>query len=103
MKTKDVPAIVMLLAGGIYCVIGILYQIPLMIFMIQLLVVLIIFWVIGGIAKSVLDRFMGEIEEKTEEEEEDEESEEKEDSEKGETEKSESEEFEKEDTSEDDA
>lgn len=68
MKTKDVPAIVMLLAGGVYCLFGILYKIPLMNFMIQLFTVLIIFWIFGGIIKMVLDRFMGEIEEKEEEE-----------------------------------
>ena len=28
MKTKDIPAIVMLSAGGVYCLLGILYQIP---------------------------------------------------------------------------
>ncbi len=99
MKTKDVPAIVMLLAGGIYCVIGILYRIPLMDFMVQLLIVLLIFWMLGGIAKSVLDHFMGEIEEKTEEEEEDEETEE---SDEKETDETDSEESQEENTSEED-
>ena len=67
MKTKDVPAIVMLLAGGVYCLFGILYKIPLMEFLIQLLTVLLIFWIFGGIVRMVLDRFMGEIEVKEEE------------------------------------
>ena len=58
MKTKDVPAIVMLLAGGVYCVIGIRYQIPLMQFTLQLLAVLIMFWIFGGIVRMVLDKFM---------------------------------------------
>lgn len=70
MKTKEIPAIVMLLAGGVYCLIGIRYQIPLMDFTVQLLVVLLIFWIIGGIVRIVLDRFMGEIGDKTEAEEE---------------------------------
>ena len=69
MKTKDVPAIVMLLAGGVYCLIGIRYQIPLMDFCVQLLVVLLLFWMIGGIVRMILDRFMGEIEDKAKEEE----------------------------------
>ena len=61
MKTKDIPAIVMLLAGGVYCLIGIRYQIPLMDFSVQLLIVLLIFWIIGGIVRMFLDKFMGEI------------------------------------------
>ena len=76
MKTKDIPAMVMLLAGGVYCLIGIRYQIPLMDFLVQLLIVLLIFWIIGGIVRMVLDRFMGEIEDKSKSEE-DEETEEK--------------------------
>ncbi len=70
MKTNYVSAIVMLLAGGVYCLFGIYYQIPLMDFCVQLLVVLIIFWMIGGIIRMVLDRFMGEIEDKTKKDEE---------------------------------
>ena len=66
MKTKDIPAIVMLLAGGVYCLIGIRYQIPLMDFLVQLLIVLLIFWIFGGIIRMFLDKFMGEIEEKAE-------------------------------------
>lgn len=87
MKTKDVPAIIMLLAGGVYCLFGILYKIPLMDFTIQLLGVLLGFWIFGGIIRMVLDRFMGEIEVKEEEEDsensegEDTEEQEKEDSE----------------------
>ncbi|MBQ8519010.1 MAG: hypothetical protein IJ455_05380 [Agathobacter sp.] len=70
MKTKDIPAIVMLLAGGVYCLLGILYQIPLMDFLVQLLIVLLLFWIIGGIIRMILDKFMGEIEDKAKEEEE---------------------------------
>ena len=69
MKTKDLPAIVMLLAGGVYCLIGILYRIPLMEFLVQLLIVLFVFWVFGGIVRMFLDRFIGEIEEKAKEDE----------------------------------
>lgn len=89
MKTKEIPAIVMLLAGGVYCLIGIRYQIPLMDFTVQLLIVLLVFWMIGGIVRMVLDRFMGEIEVKTDAEEESEadETDAKEDSEGEESEK----------------
>ena len=65
MKTKDIPAMVMLLAGGVYCLLGIRYQIPLMDFSVQLLIVLLIFWIIGGIVRLFLDKYMGEIEDKT--------------------------------------
>ncbi len=61
MKTKDVPAIVMLLAGSVYCLFGIIYKIPLMEFLIHLLVILLVFWILGGIVKMVLDHFMGDI------------------------------------------
>ena len=73
MKTKEIPAMVMLLAGGVYCLLGIYYQIPLMEFSIQLLIVLLVFWVVGGIVRMFLDKYMGEFEDKTEEEEETEE------------------------------
>lgn len=69
MKTNGVPAIIMLLAGGVYCLLGIFYQIPLTNFWIQLLFVLVVFWILGGIVRMVLDRFMGEIADKAKEEE----------------------------------
>lgn len=75
MKTKDLPAIVMLLAGGVYCVIGIRYQIPLMQFTLQLLMILILFWILGGIVRMVLDKFMVEMADKKESEEDTEKSE----------------------------
>ena len=69
MKTNGVPAIIMLLAGGVYCLLGILYQIPPMDFLVQLLLILLLFWILGGIVRMVLDRFMGEMEDKAKEEE----------------------------------
>ena len=76
MKTKDVPAIIMLLAGSVYCLFGVVYKIPLMEFLIHLLGILLFFWMFGGIVRMVLDRFMGEIVVKKEEELEDSEEEE---------------------------
>ncbi len=88
MKTKEIPAMVMLLAGGVYCLLGIYFKIPLINFLVQLLIVLLIFWIFGGIVRMVLDKFMGEVEDKTNKEEEEteegaseEETEEKDDSE----------------------
>lgn len=69
MKTKEIPTIVMLIAGGIYCLLGIFYKISLMDFLVQLLIVLFVFWILGGIIRMVLDRFIGEVGDKAEEEE----------------------------------
>lgn len=87
MKTKEIPAIIMLIAGGVYCLLGIFCQIPLMDFFVQLLIVLLVFWMMGGIVRMVLDHFIGEIEDKAKEEEEEaEEKDENEDSEESEAE-----------------
>lgn len=61
MKTNYVPAIVMLLAGAIYCLFGIYNQVELMDFTVQLLIVLLVFYILGGIVRMVLDKFMGEV------------------------------------------
>lgn len=66
MKTNYVPAIVMLLAGAVYCVLGLLSNTPLLEFSVQLLIVLLVFYVLGGIIRMVLDHFMGEVGEKKE-------------------------------------
>ena len=58
MKTKEIPAIIMLLAGALYCLLGIYYQTPLMDFLVQLLIVLLAFWIIGGILRMILDHFL---------------------------------------------
>ena len=49
MKTNNVPALVMLTAGFVYCLIGIYYQVALTPFMVRLLIVLIVFYILGGI------------------------------------------------------
>lgn len=69
MKTNYIPAIVMLLAGAVYCLFGLKAQVPLLDFTVQLLIVLLVFYVLGGIIRMVLDRFMGEIKTKSGEEE----------------------------------
>ena len=67
MRTNYVPAIVMLLAGAVYCLIGLSSGTPLLDFTVQLLIVLLVFYVLGGIIRMVLDRFMGEVGAKEEE------------------------------------
>ena len=66
MKTNYVPAIVMLLAGAVYCLCGLMSGTPLFEFTVQLLIVLLVFYLLGGIIRIVLDKFMGEVEKKEE-------------------------------------
>ncbi len=66
MKTNFIPSIVMLFAGAVYCLFGIYTQVPLFDFTIQLLIVLVVFFILGSIIRMLLDKFMGEIKTKTE-------------------------------------
>ena len=56
MKTNNVPALVMLTAGFIDCVIAIRTGQSLLPFTRQLLIVLLIFYILGSIIKVILDR-----------------------------------------------
>ena len=70
MKTNGIPAIVMLLAGFVDCLIAIRTHMTLGSFTRQLFLVLLIFYVIGCIVKLILDRNMKAMEDiKTVEEE----------------------------------
>lgn len=55
MKTNSVPAVVMLLAGLIDCVVSIYQRLSLLDFTKRLLLVLVIFYVLGCIVKIILD------------------------------------------------
>lgn len=68
MKTNYVPAIVMLLAGLIDCILAIGKDMSLVDFTRQLLLVLVIFLIIGWIARIVLDKTMKMFADKKEEE-----------------------------------
>lgn len=70
MKTKDLPAIVMLLAGAVYCLIGIRDKVDLWDFTLTLFIVLLVFYILGGIVKVILDKCMVILADKPEEEEE---------------------------------
>lgn len=70
---KDVPAIIMLLAGFITSVIMILREYPLVTFLWTLVAVMVTFYVISVLACRGLDRFFREEEKKESEEEESEE------------------------------
>ncbi len=57
MKTKPIPAIVMLTAGFITCIVAIFQKMELLFaFTKTLLLVLIIFYVLGGIAAYILEK-----------------------------------------------
>lgn len=55
MRTKSVPAIVMLSAGFIACMAGIRAHMEVAGFMKMLLVVLILFYILGCVVKMILD------------------------------------------------
>ena len=56
MKTKPIPAIVMLTAGFITCIVAIFQKMELLAFTKTLLLVLIIFYLLGGIAAYILEK-----------------------------------------------
>lgn len=61
MKTKSVPAVIMLIAGFIACVAGMIAHMEVAGFMKMLLVVLILFYILGCIVKIVLDKNFAEM------------------------------------------
>lgn len=76
MKTKQVPIIITLIAGLVTCIIGFMEQMEMGQFVKIWIIVLVSFYILGCIAKLVLDRnFREEAEEATEEAAEDGESE----------------------------
>ena len=56
MKTKSIPAFIMLLAGAIACILGILNRYDTTEFVIMLFGVLVIFYFWGCIIKIVIDK-----------------------------------------------
>ena len=67
MKTKSVPALIMLTAGLIDCIASSYCHYTLWHFTWQLLVVLMIFYVLGCIVQLILDKNFPEMEEENEE------------------------------------
>ena len=68
MKTKQVPVMITLVAGLITCLIGFVMQMETARFVKALVIVLISFYILGCIAKVILDKnFKEETEEATEE------------------------------------
>lgn len=65
MKTKSIPAIIMLTAGLVTCIVGILTHIETIRLVKVLLIVLLIFYVLGCIVKMIIDSNFKEMEEDT--------------------------------------
>lgn len=65
MKTKPIPAIVMLVAGLVVCIAGMVGHMETGRFVKMLLVVLIVFYIIGGIVKLLIDKNFKDMEEET--------------------------------------
>lgn len=66
MKTKQIPAVVMLTAGFIICVISIFQEMELDKFLKLLVCVLLIFYILGSIIRVVLDKNFKEMKEEAE-------------------------------------
>ncbi len=56
MKTKPIPAIVMLVAGFVTCIMSIRYHLELKVFTKTLLLVLVVFYLLGIVVKIILDK-----------------------------------------------
>lgn len=65
MKTKQIPAIIMLVAGFIACMAGMNAHMEVADFLKMLLIVLIVFYVLGCIVKQIVDKNFAEIQEET--------------------------------------
>lgn len=66
MKTKPIPAIVMLSAGFITCMMGIYRKMEFLPFAKTLLIVMLSFYLLGGVIAYVLEKNFAEIKEETE-------------------------------------
>ncbi len=58
LKTKTIPAIVMLLGGLTTAIMCFYYHMDVNSFLLRVLGALLLFWIIGGIVKTVLDKIV---------------------------------------------
>lgn len=68
MNTRPIPAIIMLIAGFITCIITMIQKFTVNESLIVLLISLISFYIIGGIIKKILDYFLNPPKVESEEE-----------------------------------
>jgi len=60
MKTKSIPVLLMLIAGGMACVLGFKYHYETTQFFTMVLTVLIVFYFLGCIVKIIIDKNFSE-------------------------------------------
>lgn len=70
MKTRQIPAILMLVAGLITCIISFLSKVELIRFLINLSIILVVFFVLGEVIRYIIDINFATKEEKEETQEE---------------------------------
>lgn len=58
MKRSLIPAFVMLLAGTVTCILGVVYHYTVLRLLITLLIVLLSFYILGSIFKILLDKLI---------------------------------------------
>ena len=71
MKTKHIPALVTLLAGAVAALLMWLCKVDFFSFTRNLLIVLVVFYILGGVIKLILDRNFKDMEDEAKEGEED--------------------------------
>lgn len=63
MKTKSIPALIMLTAGLVACIAGITVRMEMFKFLKMLILVLLLFYILGGIVKFILDKNFPDVQE----------------------------------------
>lgn len=68
MNRKNIPLLLMLIAGAVTCIITYIRQYSVMEKLVWLFVVLLIFWILGSVLEATLNRFDAQNEERLKEE-----------------------------------
>lgn len=68
MKRKDLPLLLMLVAGAVTCIITYIQKYTMIAKLVSLFIVLLVFYVLGSVLKWTLDYFERQNEEKLKEE-----------------------------------
>lgn len=67
MKIKFLPALIMLVAGAVVCIIDIVNKVDINKSLIKLLLAMVIFYIIGLIARAVINKVLSMMTDKTQE------------------------------------
>ena len=65
MRTKSIPSIVMLMAGLVTCIYGIVDHTEIIGFLRTLLIVMIVFYILGSVVKVIIDHNFKKMDEKS--------------------------------------